>query len=175
MPLLFISEDITTAATDAIVNAANTKLRNYATRSGGGVCGAIFRAAGHSQMQEACNQIGGCETGQAVITEGFALPAKFVIHAVGPQYRENDPSQAALLYRSYQSALYLAQDQKLKTITFPLISSGIYGYPKFEALEIAVRSILDYLEKTGDTMDVFLCLLDRELLEKAECLRKNHR
>ncbi|MBP3656524.1 MAG: macro domain-containing protein [Clostridia bacterium] len=168
MPLYFSSEDITKATTDAIVNAANTLLRNYALRRGGGVCGAIFRAAGHAQMQAACNRIGGCETGKAVITEGFALPARYVIHAVGPEYKPGDLDQRALLRESYLSALDIAMKHQLHSVTFPLISSGIYGYPKEEALEIALDAIGDFLRDSGDALEVTLCLMDSGLLRDAQ-------
>jgi len=171
MPLRFSAEDITKISADAIVNAANTRLRNYAPRRGGGVCGAIFRAAGHAQMQAACDAIGGCETGCAVMTEGFALPARHVIHAVGPEYRPGDPDQAALLAACYRSALALARGHGLKDVAFPLISSGIYGYPAQEAVQIAVDAILDDLRRAGDDMEITLCILDPDLMRYAQACR----
>lgn len=163
MPFAFICEDITTVAADAIVNAANTQLR-----AGGGVCGAIFHAAGHAQLQAACDQIGGCQTGQAVITGGFALPAKYIIHAVGPRYDPNVPGQAARLRSCYTNSLALARWYGLRSVAFPLISSGTYGYPKWEALDIAIEAIVSDLMHTGDSMDVFLCLMEPDILPAAE-------
>lgn len=170
MPLTITSADITRLTVDAIVNAANRELRNYATRRGGGVCGAIFRAAGHDAMQAACDRIGGCDTGKAVITEGFALPARYVVHAVGPVYRPGDPDQAALLRSCYRSALELAIGHGLRTIAFPLISSGIYGYPGEEAVRIALDAILSFLREADADLDVTLCILDAELLALARNL-----
>lgn len=152
--------------TDAIVNAANTKLQNYATRRGGGVCGAIFRAAGHNEMQEACSRIGGCETGNAVITEGFALPAKYVIHAVGPRYEQGNKAQVELLRSSYICSLKLAEKYNLRSVSFPLISSGIFGYPPLEAMKIAVDVLKEYLK--CNQMEIYLCIRDEALLEAAE-------
>lgn len=170
MPLIITKENIIRLNTDAIVNAANEELRNYAVRRGGGVCGCIFRAAGNEKMQAACDAIGGCATGHAVITDGFLLPAKYVIHAVGPKYREGDPGQAALLKRSYLSALDIAAKRGLQSVAFPLISSGIYGYPKSEALQIAVESIQDWLDRHEDRIMVSLCLMDEALCLEAERL-----
>ena len=166
MPLTFISEDITKVAADAIVNAANPQLR-----AGGGVCGAIFRAAGYEKLQSACDRIGGCHTGQAVITEGFALPAKYVIYTVGPRYRPGTQGQAGLLRDCYENSLALARWYGLCSIVFPLISSGKYGYPRWEALDIAIHAIVNYLEYSGDELDVSLCLLDPDLLSAAESIK----
>ena len=167
MPLHILCADITRLQVDVIVNAANRELRNYATRRGGGVCGAIFRAAGHEALQAACDRIGGCDTGKAVITEGFALPARYVIHAVGPVYRPGDAEQASLLRSCYQSALERALQHGLRSIAFPLISSGIYGYPGEEAVRIALDAIRSFLLETDAEMDVTLCILDPDLLQLA--------
>ena len=113
---------ITDLATDAIVNAANEGLW-----AGGGVCGAIFRAAGHDRLQEACNKIGHCDTGSAVITPGFRLKAKYVIHAVGPVWRGGNDHEPKLLYGAYYRALELAMENSCASIGFPLISAGIFG------------------------------------------------
>lgn len=164
---MIVKDDITTLSVDAIVNAANHELKNYARRRGGGVCGAIFRAAGHDAMQAACDEIGGCETGSAVITEGFALPSKWVIHAVGPKYSEGDPDQAALLGKCYRAALDLCESNGLSTVSFPLISSGIYGYPKQEALQIAMNAILSWLSDHDNRKTVYLCLMDEALYSAA--------
>ena len=167
MPLIIVKDDITTLSVDAIVNAANRELKNYARRRGGGVCGAIFRAAGHDAMQTACDAIGGCETGSAVITEGLALPAKWVIHAVGPRYSEGDPNQASLLGRCYRTSLDLCESNGLSTVAFPLISSGISGYPRGEALQIATHVILSWLFDHGDRLTVYSCLMDEALYNAA--------
>ena len=167
MPLIIAKDDITTLSVDAIVNAANCGLKNYARRRGGGVCGAVFRAAGHDAMQAACDAIGGCETGSAVITGGFALQAKWVIHAVGPRYSEGDPNQAALLGQCYRAALDLCESNGLSTVAFPLISSGIFGYPREEALQIATNAILSWLSDHGDKKTVYLCLVDEALYSVA--------
>lgn len=153
MPFQIVYGDITAMRTDAIVNAANTALR-----MGGGVCGAIFRGAGAEELQEACDALGGCPVGQAVMTKGFGLPAAYVIHTVGPIWQGGGENEAALLRDCYWNSLVLAQKSGLKSIAFPLISSGIFGYPKEEALEIAQATIRSFLE-TGD-MDVYLVLFD---------------
>lgn len=168
MPLIFVQQDITTMHVDAIVNAANTQLKNFARRHGGGVCGAIFRAAGQNQMQEACDQIGGCGVGDAVTTPGFALPAKNVIHAVGPIYKTGSQDEAIQLYNSYTSALFRAQECKARSVAFPLISSGIFGYPPYEALRIAVTAIEQFLSEQKDSMDVYLCIMDDDLFRRAQ-------
>lgn len=116
--------DITELDTDAIVNAANSQLLE-----GGGVCGAIFSKAGSAELTEACSEIEECETGNAVITPGFDLPAEYVIHAVGPIWYGGDEGEAELLYGAYKNSLILAKDNDCHSIGFPLISSGIYGYP----------------------------------------------
>lgn len=126
MSLSIIYQDITQLSVDAIVNAANTQLL-----AGGGVCGAVFKGAGYDAMPEACQPLAPIKTGEAVITPGFNLPAKYVIHAVGPIYAHYSSEDAKrLLTKAYISSLNLAVDHLLTSIAFPLISSGIYGYPK---------------------------------------------
>lgn len=155
MPFAILRQDITKMRVDAIVNAANTDLV-----MGGGVCGAIFRAAGPASLQAACDRLAPIKTGQAVLTPGFDLPAKFVIHAVGPVYRHWDAEQCERLLRSaYMESLRLARESGCASIAFPLISSGIYGYPKDEALRVAVDAIRDFLRE--DDMDVYLVIFDR--------------
>jgi len=127
--------DITTLETDAIVNAANQSLA-----PGGGVCGAIHRAAG-PELARACAALGWCPTGEARLTPGFDLPARFVIHAVGPVWRGGGAGEAALLASAYRSALQLAADHGLESIAFPAISTGIYGYPLELATPIAVNAV----------------------------------
>ena len=134
MPFEIIRADITKLEVDAIVNAANSHLL-----AGGGVCGAIFKAAGASQLQAACNKIGYCDSGDAGITDGFSLPAKYVIHAVGPIWQDGNRSEPQLLYHAYSRSLGLAKKHNIESIAFPLISSGIYGFPKASALKIAVN------------------------------------
>ena len=128
-----IQGDITKQNADAIVNAANRGLFG-----GSGVCGAIFDAAGYDDMTKACKAIGSCETGEAVITPGFKLPAEYVIHTVGPVYGQNDGHDAELLQSCYWTSLARAEENGVTSITFPLISTGIYGYPKEEAIRISI-------------------------------------
>lgn len=130
--------DITTLNVDAIVNAANSSLLG-----GGGVDGAVHRAAG-SELLEACRSIGGCPTGEARITPGFRLPASWVIHTVGPVWQGGGHDEAALLERCYRNAFELALRHDVKTIAFPSISTGVYGYPKREAAKIAVQVMREY-------------------------------
>ena len=137
--------DITELDSDAIVNAANSQLKE-----GGGVCGAIFRKAGPEKLQESCDEIGGCETGSAAITPGFNLEAKYVIHAVGPVWHGGDANEAELLSDAYTKSLKLAKENDCHSIAFPLISSGIYGYPKKQAWKIAIQSCRDFLDDNPD-------------------------
>jgi len=153
MPFKIVRGDITAMECDAIVNAANSGL--YA---GGGVCGAIFAAAGREKLTEACRKIGFCATGEAVITDGFDLRAKYVIHTVGPIYGKDPENQVGQLYDCYMNSLRLAESKGLESIAFPLISSGIYGYPKDQALEIATFAIRDFLENSE--MQVYLVIFD---------------
>ncbi len=130
--------DITTLEVDAIVNAANESLLG-----GGGVDGAIHRAAGPELLQ-ATSTIGGCPTGEARITAGFALPARWIIHTVGPRWHGGQQGEAKLLRSAYRNALQLATEHRVQTIAFPSISTGIYGYPKAEAAEIALSVFREY-------------------------------
>jgi O-acetyl-ADP-ribose deacetylase (regulator of RNase III) len=149
--------DITSLNVDAIVNAANTELA-----PGGGVCGAIHRAAG-SKLAAACAAVAPCPTGQARITPGFALRARFVIHAVGPVWRGGSRKEAALLASAYRSSLELARDNKLTSIAFPAISTGIYGYPLAEATKIAVDTVRHFA-KGGTLEHVIFACFDPETL-----------
>ncbi len=146
-----IHGDVTKQHVDAIVNAANRALA-----PGSGVCGAIFAAAGYDELDRACRAIGGCETGNAVLTDGFALPARYVIHTVGPVWRGGGHEEAKLLKNCYLNSLRLARENGCRSIAFPLISAGVYGYPKDEALQIAKDTIAGFLAETD--MDVLLVL-----------------
>lgn len=149
---------------DAIVNAANTDLR-----MGSGVCGAIFKAAGPKELQEACNAVAPIKTGGAAITPGFHLLAKYVIHAAGPVYDHWNKTQSKAYLRSaYTESLKLASKYKCESIAFPLISSGIYRYPKAEALQVATEAITDYL--TEHDMDVYLAVFDKASFAVSEAL-----
>lgn len=155
--------DITKLAVDAIVNAANSTLLG-----GGGVDGAIHRAAGPELLAE-CETLGGCATGDAKITRGYRLPAKHVIHAVGPVYHGGQRGESALLASCYSRSLELAEQHGLKSIAFPCISTGIYRFPKDEACEIAVRVVSEWLETHNLPETVTLCCFaesDAELYQK---------
>ncbi len=153
-------KDIVKAGTDCIVNAANSRLAG-----GSGVCGAIFRAAGWEQMQRACDAIGHCDTGSAVITPAFRIDAKYVIHAVGPIWNGGKDGEPEQLYGCYHAALALAREHGCHSIAFPLISSGIYGYPKEKAWEVALRSCRDFLKEDPEhEMDVLFTVLGESML-----------
>ncbi len=155
MPFSIVRQDITKMKVDAIVNAANTDLR-----MGGGVCGAIFKAAGANALQAACMKLAPIKTGSAAITPGFSLDAKFIIHAAGPIYCQWSPSKnKELLYSAYWESLNLAYEHKCSSVAFPLISSGVYGYPKDEALQTATNAIRNFLRLHD--MDVYLAVFDK--------------
>jgi len=139
--LSLVEGDITKEETEAIVNAANSRLAG-----GGGVDGAIHRAGGPSIMEE-CRKIGGCPTGKAVITTGGNLKARYVIHAVGPVYRDGSKGEAELLKSAYLECLKLASKNKIKSIAFPALSAGAYGYPLNEAARIALKTSGDYMKE----------------------------
>ncbi|UGB33208.1 macro domain-containing protein [Metabacillus sp. B2-18] len=154
MPLEIVRNNLTNMKVDAIVNAANTDLK-----MGGGVCGAIFQAAGVHELRHACNEIGACSVGEAVITDGFQLPAKYIIHTPGPIWKGGSHQEAALLKSSYEHSLELAKKYECESVAFPLISTGIYGYPKEDALQIAVSTISTFL--LYHDMLVYLVVFDK--------------
>ena len=155
-----IAANITTLAVDAIVNAANTALAR-----GGGVCGAIFAAAG-PQLDAACRALGGCATGDAKVTPGFALPARFIVHTVGPVWRGGSNGEAELLASCYRRSVEVATEAGAASIAFPAISTGIFGYPSDEAAEVAVRT----LRACAGDLDVRLVAFDAETFRRYEAL-----
>ena len=159
MNLSAILADITTLPADAIVNAANKSLT-----PGGGVCGAIHRAAG-PELAKACARLGGCPTGEARITPGFELPARYVIHAVGPVWQGGASGEPELLARAYRNSLALAITHELRSIAFPAISTGIYGYPLGAATRIALREVREVAASGAGSLEevVFACFGDDTL------------
>jgi len=151
-----IQGNIVTLQLDAIVNAANSALSG-----GGGVDGAIHRAAGPELLQE-CRQLGGCKTGQAKITSGYLLPAKYIIHTVGPVWYGGHKDEAELLASCYRESLSLAQRYQVKTICFPAISTGAYGFPLNKATEIAISEIQQYLDNDSQIEEVILVCFDKK-------------
>lgn len=153
--------DITKLSVDAVVNAANEGLW-----AGSGVCGAIFSAAGYNKLQKACAKIGHCDTGSAVVTPAFDLNAKYIIHAVGPQWEGGSSCEPQLLYNAYTSALNLAVRHGCRSIGFPLLSAGIYGYPVRQAWNVAILACRDFLRNhPGLDLDIVFAVIDDRILE----------
>ena len=157
--IILLKADITQLEVDAIVNAANQSLLG-----GGGVDGAIHRAAG-AELLAACERLDGCATGQAKITPGFHLPARFVIHAVGPVWRGGTSGEARLLASCYSNALQLARKYQITSIAFPAISCGIYGYPIDQAATIAIQTIIEHLTLFELPERVYLCAFSEDIKE----------
>lgn len=159
--------DITKVKVDAIVNAANNTLLG-----GGGVDGAIHRAAGPELLEE-CRKLNGCETGQAKITKGYRLPAKYVIHTVGPVWRGGNANEDELLTSCYRNSLQLAVENSVKTIAFPSISTGAYRFPVKRAAEIAIREIVKFLQDNDSIERVLMVCFDEKTMEAySEALSK---
>lgn len=159
MKIRLFRGDITTLKVDAVVNAANTSLLG-----GGGVDGAIHRAAGKELLAE-CRTLNGCATGDAKITKGYNLPAKFVIHTVGPVWHGGKSGEPEKLASCYRRSLQLAVENGIKTIAFPNISTGVYGYPKKEAAKIATQTVTSFLENNNEINQVIFCIFDNENFE----------
>lgn len=165
--LKIIEADITTLDVDAIVNAANSSLLG-----GGGVDGAIHRAAGNELLAE-CRTLGGCKTGEAKITKGYNLKARHVIHTVGPVYSDGHHGEPELLAACYRNSLILAAENGLKTVAFPLISTGVYGYPMEDAARIALREIMAFLIKHPEFEQVIVACFNRRAREIVEDAKLN--
>lgn len=160
---------VTKLDTDVIVNAANSGLWE-----GGGVCGAIFREAGSRELTKACEKYGHCDVGNAVITPGFKLKAKYIIHAVGPQWIDGKHGEPTQLYDAYKNSLELAKENGCHSIGFPLISAGIFGYPKDGAWRKAIRASVNFIDRNPDyDMDIVFAILDDNILKLGNQILKD--
>lgn len=156
-----INKSITSIPADIIVNAANDGLWH-----GSGVCGAIFEAAGAKELTAACNEIGHCDTGSAVITPAFKLPAKYIVHAVGPVWHGGNKGEPKQLYGAYTASLLLAKEHSCHSIVFPLISAGIFGYPKDKAWREAIKACRNFIEMNPEyDIDIKFAVLSDEIVE----------
>jgi len=161
MAFEIVNEDITQMEVDAVVNAANKELAG-----GGGVDGAIHAAAGE-ELNEACAAIGGCNTGDAVITWGYDMDAIYIIHTVGPIYNGGQNNEEALLRSCYKKSMELATTHGCRSVAFPLISAGVYGYPKEEALDIAVEELKKAADENPE-IDIYLTIIDQTIFDIAK-------
>lgn len=155
-------DDITRLEVDAIVNAANKTLLG-----GGGVDGAIHQAAGPNLLEET-RQLGGAETGEAKITDGYRLPAKYVIHTVGPVYQDGTKNEPKLLASAYRNSLAVAEENHLESIAFPAISTGVYGYPMEEATKSAIQTVQQEIPKLKHIKNIIFVVFDQETLDMYE-------
>lgn len=163
MPFRIVRDDIAHMRVDAVVNATNAQLL-----AGGGVCGALFRGAGHGDLSYACRAVGACPVGEAVVTPGFALPARYIIHTVGPVWRGGDEGEPALLRRCYDASLARVEELGVESVAFPLISAGAFGFPKPAALAIALEAFASFL--VDHDIDIYLVVFDRASFDIGESL-----
>ncbi|GAB6283500.1 MAG: O-acetyl-ADP-ribose deacetylase [Ignavibacterium sp.] len=168
MKIEIVKGDITKLKVDAIVNAANSTLLG-----GGGVDGAIHQAAGPKLLEE-CKTLGGCKTGEAKITKGYNLPAKFVIHTVGPVWYGGNNSEDRLLVNCYKNSLKLAVENNIKTIAFPAISTGVYHFPLERATRIAIKEVKDFLDKTDAIEKIYFVCFDEQTYNTYKNILKNN-